>query len=125
MANCYFFNPAADILQVTLNNVQWGAVYPATAGNGYQPQSMTIPIGRHDDGQGSLAIEDPNSLLLSYPDDPQGRHGPYLLQLCLSARGMSVDDDLIILACRTDQGAAAVTLTARGFVVDTSCLPTT
>ena len=70
MGNCYIFNPANGLLQVTLNGVYLGKVYPADPSVGYQPQSIVTLTARHDDGFGYLAISDPNTLSVYYPDRP-------------------------------------------------------
>jgi len=125
MGNCYIFNPANGVLEVTLNGVYLGPVAPAAPGDAYSPQSIVTPTTRHDDGQGTLAISDPNHLLIYYPDDPQRQYGPYTTDLCLAGRHVSVDDDVIIYAGRPPvTGApAVVTLTSRGFLIDTRCQP--
>jgi hypothetical protein len=121
MGNCYIFNPANGVLEVTLNNVYLGPVAPATAGDGYAPQSIVTSTARHDDGAGYLAIADPNTLSVYYRDDPKQQFGPYVVQLYLSGRNVSVDDDVIIYAGRPPAAGlpSVVTMTPRGFVIDT------
>ena len=125
MGNCYIFNPANGVLEVTLNGVYLGPVAPASPGEAYSPQSIATLTARHDDGQGFLAIADPNLLRVYYPDDPQRQYGPYTAQLCLAGRKVSVDDDVIIYAGRPPALGApsVVTMTSRGFVIDTRCPP--
>ncbi|SDR59709.1 hypothetical protein SAMN05444161_7154 [Rhizobiales bacterium GAS191] len=127
MGNCYIFNPANGLLKVTLNSVYLGTIYPADSSVGYQPQSIVTLTARHDDGTGYLAIADPNILSVFYPDDPKQQFGPYTVNLCLAGRGVSVDDDIIIYAGRPlSKGAPSVaTMTARGFVLNTTCTSAT
>lgn len=126
MGNCYIFNPANGVLEVTLNNVYLGQVAPASPAGAYTPQSIVTPTARHDDGEGYLAIADPNILSVSYPDDPNQQCGPYVVNLCFAGRSVSVDDDVIIYAGRPPGPARSgpgvvVTMTTRGFVIDTRC----
>ena len=125
MGNCYIFNAANGVLQVTLNGVYLGPVAPASPGEAYSPQSIATPTARHDDGQGFLAIADPNLLQVYYPDDPQQQCGPYVARLCLAGCQVSVDDDVIIYAGRPPVIGApsVVTMTTRGFAIDTRCQP--
>jgi hypothetical protein len=125
MGNCYIFNPANGVLEVTLNSVYLGPVAPASPGEAYSPQSIVTQTARHDDGQGFLAISDPNTLQVYYPDDPKRQYGPYVARLCLAGRKVSVDDDVIIYAGRPPVAGASsvVTMTSRGFVIDTRCQP--
>jgi len=123
LGNCYIFNPANGLARVTVNGIYLDTVYPASAGSGYQPQFIATPLARHDDGQGCIAVADPNTLSVFYQDDPNQQFGPYAATLCLSGRGVSVDNDLIIYVGRAAQGnqANVVTMTTRGFVLDTRC----
>jgi hypothetical protein len=123
MGNCYIFNPANGVLEVTLNSVYLGQVAPSGMNPGYIPQSIVTPTARHDDGEGFLAIADQNILSVYYPDDPKQQYGPYVVQLCLAGRGISVDDDVIIYANRPPSAGIrpVVTMTKRGFVIDTRC----
>jgi hypothetical protein len=100
-------------------------VAPASPGEAYSPQSIVTQTARHDDGQGFLAISDPNTLQVYYPDDPKRQYGPYVAWLCLAGRKVSVDDDVIIYAGRPPVAGApsVVTMTSRGFVIDTRCQP--
>ena len=122
MGNCYIFNPANGVLEVTLNNVYLGPVAPADPGSGYSPQSMVATTARHDDGDGYLAITDPNVISFFYPDDPNRMYGPYAVGICFHG-GVSVDDDLILYAGRnTPTGPAmAVVMNVRGFILATQC----
>jgi hypothetical protein len=123
MGNCYIFNPANGVLDVTLNNVYLGQVAPASPSVAYAPQSIVTFTARHDDGEGFLSIADPNTLSIYYADDPKQQYGPYVVQLCLAGRGISVDDDVIIYANRPSSAALkpVVTMTTRGFVINTKC----
>ena len=125
MGNCYIFNPANGLARVTVNGIYLDTAYPANEGSGYQPQFIATPLARHDDGQGCIALADPNTLSVFYQDDPEQQFGPYAVKLCLSGRGVSMDDDLIIYVGRPVQGSQAslVTMNTRGFVLDTRCSP--
>ena len=122
MGNCYIFNPANDILEITLNNVGLGPVAPADPGSGYAPQSMVVTTARYDDGNGYLAIADSNLISIYYPDDPNRNYGPYVVGICFHG-GVSVSDDLILYASRASAAgpATVVVMNARGFVLATQC----
>lgn len=125
MGNCYIFNPADGVLTVTVNNVNLGPIAPADPDSGYAPQSMVVTTARHDDGDGYIAIADPNIVSFYYPDDPNQQFGPYAVNICFRGLPVSVDDDIIIYAGRPPAGgpAPAVTMNKRGFVLDTRCSP--
>jgi hypothetical protein len=124
VGNCYIFNPANDMLEVMLNNVSLGPVAPADPGSGYAPQSMVVTTARHDDGEGYLAISDPNLISISYPDDPNRNYGPYVVGICFHG-GVSVADDLILYAGRASATgpATVVVMNTRGFILATQCSP--
>jgi hypothetical protein len=127
MGNCYVFNPANGLLQVTLNGVDQGTIYPADASVGYQPQSIVIPTARYSDGQGVVAIFEPNNLSVFYPDDPKQQHGPYTVTFCFPRGVVAVADDIILYAGRPlSTGAPSiVVMTTRGFVLNTACTSAT
>jgi hypothetical protein len=124
VGNCYIFNPANDVLEVTLNNVGLGPVAPADPQSDYAPQSMVVTTARHDDGFGYLAIADPNVISISYPDDPNRMCGPYVVGICFHG-GVSVADDLILYAGRASATgpATVVVMNTRGFILATQCSP--
>lgn len=125
LGNCYIFNPANGVLTVTVNNVNLGPIAPADPDSGYEPQSMTVTTTRHDDGDGTIAIADPNVISLYYPEDPNQQYGPYAAQLCFRGLQISVDDDIVIYAGRPVAGGqpSVTTMNKRGFVLDTRCSP--
>jgi hypothetical protein len=116
VGNCYIFNPAATVVDVTLNNGALGPIAAASADQDYAPQSIVADTSRHE-SSGVLGIAEPNVLSAFYPDDPQKEYGPYSVDICLSGRGVSVDDDLIIFVGRANM----VVMSQRGFVLDTTC----
>jgi len=126
VGNCYIFNPANGVMMVTLNNVDLGPVPPADASSGYSPQSIVATTSRYDEGQGNLSIRDPNTISISYLDDPQRMFGPYVAGICFQG-GVSVDDDLILYAGRlspTASGpASVVVMNTGGSVLPTRCSP--
>lgn len=125
MANCYIFNPANGLLRVTLNGVDVGAIPPANASVNYQPQSIVRPTVYEDrPAKGRLSIARRNTLSIFYPDDPKKEYGPYTVTICTPNR-VSVDDDIVIFAARalTDDAGSVVTMTSRGFTLDTTCSP--
>ena len=124
MGNCYIFNPAMGIVNVTVNNVALGPIAEADPDTGYVPQSMTVTTAKYDDeGQGIITITGQNVLSFYYPDDPNQQFGPYSVQVCFGGLSVSVDDDLILYAGRPPaQGSASiVVMNKRGFVLDTRC----
>jgi hypothetical protein len=120
VGHCYIFNPAAANVQVTLNSSYLGEIAATVADGDYAPQSMMIPTQRHEDS-GVIGIGGPNLLSVFYPDDPKKEYGPYSVQICLFGRNISVDDDIIVYLGRE----TVAVMTARGFIVDTTCPPET
>ncbi|ELX09336.1 hypothetical protein Jab_2c14020 [Janthinobacterium sp. HH01] len=119
MANCYLFNPASELLSVSLNGTDWPPIYAADPSLGYQPQSLTIPIVRFDNGDGGLSIADSNYLMLGYPEDSKQNYGPYVFRIAFAGLDVSVDADLIIYAGRSAgaSGMGVTVMNTQGFVL--------
>jgi hypothetical protein len=128
MGNCYIFNTANTVLEVTLNEVSLGKVPPTSSSDGYIPQSIVTGISRYRDSmdslRGSVAISEPNLLSLAYPMDPDKMVGSFDMHLSFDGMSVSVDDNVLIFVFRVFPSAARVlTMNCRGSIFDNVCRP--